>query len=161
MCSFMLSYLWFIDDQMKAVMLDHLCLHVRRKKSDWRSGCQHDGQHDRDSGHIRAVREGSAHVCWQQIRRGRAAIQHGVTEKRRQRNLLTAEGTAEKQREGWSTGAKQALPGTGSSKAHAFAGWGGEDIENLTQHRGNYLKGNTDGGGERKLKKGERGGKGF
>lgn len=74
---------------------------------------------------------------------------------------MTAEGTAEKQREGWSTGAKQALPGTGSSKAHAFAGWGGEDIENLTQHRGNYLKGNTDGGGERKLKKGERGGKGF
>lgn len=129
MLSLMWSYLWFIDDQMKAVMLDRWCLHVRRKKSDWRSGCQRDGtirqgQRSYTCSPRKTCRH-AAHVCWRQIRRGRAIIPRGVTKKRRQRNLLTAEGTAEKQREGWSTGAKQAMPGTGALEARAFVGRGG------------------------------------
>lgn len=42
-----------------------------------------------------------AHVSWQQIKRGRTVIPRGVSEKRKQQNLLTAEETAEnKERDG-------------------------------------------------------------
>lgn len=95
-----------------------------------------------------------AHVSWQRIKRGRTVILCGVTEMRKQQNLLAAEEKAEnKERDGALMAQNkccQELTLLGLCLQMGDGGWG--EHRKLTQYRRNYLKDNTDGLGERKLR---------
>lgn len=111
---------------------------------------------------VRRRQASTARVYWQQIKRGRTVIPHRVTKKKKQQNLLTAEekqkkNKKKKQREGWSTGGKQALPVTRASRLMPSDRGKEKKSRNRTQYRGNYLKDNTDGKGKKEAEREKKG----
>lgn len=62
-----------------------------------------------------------------------------------------------KQREGWSTGGKQALPVTRASRLMPSDRGKEKKSRNRTQYRGNYLKDNTDGKGKKEAEREKKG----
>lgn len=99
----------------------------------------------------------AAHVSWQQIKHRRTVILHGVTVKKKAADSLDSRGKKQKTR-----GGKGALAQNKPCQEPELQGSclkmrkRGKN-RNLTQCRGNYLKDNTQGEGERKLKGGKMG----